>query len=132
MNISDEKLQEDIEKGLPEGHGADGNSYRIVFKALKKEPGFALSSSFADTVVHRIVDAKSQKAIRKDFIWMCVGFFILLLATGVSILITNFKFSPGAFTFLGNYGGLLLFGGAFITFLLWLERQILPKKPSQV
>lgn len=121
----DELLQNKIEAGQRE-HSVDGKAYQIVFNALRSESFDSLSPSFINSVVHRITQAKAQQAMRRDYIWLAIGLLGFIIATVVSVIITGFNFNAGAFRFLTNYGGVLIFGGAIILMLLWIEKRILP------
>lgn len=114
MKSQDEIIQELVEQGNHDGKDAESMAYQIVFNALRKEPTFSLSARFADSVVQQFGQLKEVKATRRDFIWLGTGLFVFLVATIITIELTNFKFGYGAFSFLGDYRGLLLFGAILI------------------
>ena len=125
MKTADEILQEQIEAGHIE-HGSDGKAYQIVFSALNSETSDALPPSFINSVVDRIVHANAQKAMRRDYIWLAIGLLGFIIAAIISVVITGFNFNVGAFKFVANYGGLIIFGAVIILLLLWIEKRILP------
>lgn len=130
MKSQDEIIQESIEQGNHEVKDTDSMAYRIVFNSLKKEPAFSASDGFIDRVVYKIIRRKEARATRRDYIWLAIGLFVFLIATFVTISVTHFKFSYGAFKFLSNYGGLLLFGGALVIGLQWIEKRFLSNKTT--
>ncbi len=127
MDHEDDKLQESIERNLNKDSGIESLAYRKVFDALNKEPDVKLSPLFSDKIINQILEAKSRHAYRLDLIWLSLGLAIFIATSIVIVIITGFKFDSGAFTFLSNYGSLLLFGFGFVLFLLWVEKQILPR-----
>jgi len=124
----EEILQAQIERGEPHPYNDDSRAYGILFSVLKKQPELTVPSSFAQSVVNRLAQIKERRATRKDHVWMAIGLFSFLIASVISAIITEFRFTVGIFWFLANYGGLVIFGGAFVAFLLWIEKQILPPK----
>jgi len=129
---NDNQLQEQVEQGSHRGLDIDGKVYEVVFRVLKKEPEFVSIPSFTNKIIARIHEAKARKALRKDFLWLGLGLFSFVVATLFVMVQTNFKISPGAFTFISSYSTLLWFGLLLIAGLLWIERQILPKNQKQV
>ena len=68
MNRYEEELQRNLEAGKnPERDELDVKAYQSVFNALKKEPEFTLSSSFADTVVGMAVKKQQSKNTFREY-----------------------------------------------------------------
>ena len=128
MKEQDETTQELIEKGVYTEGDIGHRAYRVVFNGVKKTPNFSLPSNFAENVIQRISQLREDRAIRKDFFWLALGLLVFLIATIITIGLSNFKFDTGAFGFIKNYGGLLLFGGLLILGLQWLDKKILSNK----
>jgi hypothetical protein len=125
MSIRDEELQNEIEKAGSAGDGLDAQSYKRVFNALKKEPEFQLSGNFADKVIARIEVKKESSG---DFFWIASGIVAFVVTAIVSVVLTDFKFTFGAFKFITGYPGLIVFGIAFILGLHWLDKKLV--RPS--
>ncbi len=125
MNIGDEELQNQIEKTGLAGDELDAQSYKRVFNALKKEPEFQLPGNFADKVIARI-EIKTESS--GDFFWIAFGILAFVVAAIVSVVLTDFKFTFGAFKFITGYPGLIVFGIVFILGLQWLDRKLV--RPS--
>src|SRR5690348_8717412 len=103
--MNDEELQRAVESGsTPDAEGA--SAYRVVFNALRKEPGYVLPGAFADRVMRRIRKTESSSA---DVFWLIAGVTGCLVTMVVAISLTGFKFSFGALRFLSNYRGLVVF-----------------------
>lgn len=126
--MTDEELQIRMEKGLP-GESLDERSYRKVFEALKKEPGYELSPSFARQVVGRI-EAASQKASSRDIFWLSAGLVSFVIATAVAVYLTGFNLSFGVLKFISGYPGLFVFGLIFILALQWVDKKLIHKTSS--
>lgn len=122
--MTEEQLQRNIEEGLPTKSDADALAYRKVFDALRKEPTYALPPGFARGVVERLLQLRARKEQKRDNLWLFLGVFFITIAMVVAIAVTDFNPNLGAFTFLNSYGGLLLFGVAFVLFLNWVEKRI--------
>jgi len=130
MKTPDEKLQESIEQGMYESSDIDSQAYHIVFGAAKKEPNVHLSPQFSDNIIKRILIAEEKRASRKDLIWLGLGVFVLIITAIATIVLTGFRPDFGAFKFVGNYGGLLLFVVLLIGLFHWVERKVLPHHNS--
>ena len=126
--FSDER---EIQKAIEHGHlemGEDAEAYRKVFDILKKEPGFQLPSSFADSVMKRIeMPAKPSY----EWAWIAAGIFFLIgsaiitfLWVGATITLPNVSFTLDltAYPFLTNHLWLFLFGAGFIGLLHWIDK----------
>lgn len=124
MKNSDEIIQKQIEGGnLPEG--LEGESYKVVFNALKKNPEFKLPSNFA----HRV--AAIAKAPAKAFNWdkffLISGCISFLIALTYAILSLHATFSVGVFSFISGYPGLIVFAIIFVILLNWIDKKWISK-----
>ena len=129
MNIHDEEMQKNLESGQPAaGDEVDVKAYRHVFDALRKEPEFVLPHAFANRVVRALVQQQTQKTTVREYVWFGVGILLLLIACITAIVLTDFKFSFGAFSALKSYKGLFLFAAVFITLLHLLDKRVLRHK----
>lgn len=122
MKLTDEELQNQVEKGQATD-GADTSAYQRIFSALRKEPAFVLPSSFSDDIIKRIEIAKPQAS--KDNLWLGVGFFGFVLAAIITIVLTGFNPSAGAFKFLSGNSGLFAFGIMFILLLHYFDKKFI-------
>ena len=122
MTTKDEELQNQIERADSSVDGIDAYAYKKVFDALKQEPDFHLPTNFADKVVQKI---EAKKESSSDFLWFGIGIFMFAVAAIVSIVLTDFKVSFGAFKFISGYPGLFIFGLGFILFIQWLDKKLL-------
>lgn len=122
--MTDEELQNSIERGLA-GQGPDGEAYRRVFDALKKEPSFKLSSDFASKVIQN----RPQRTTTSELTWLYVGLFSFVIVAGIAIFLTGFKLDPGVLNFISGYRGLIAFGALFILTLQWIDKRFV-KKPT--
>jgi hypothetical protein len=122
MNVDDEQLQSDAEKGLPTDE-MDSKAYRLVFAALRKEPEYRMSSSFADRVVSKIQE--KQKGSSSEFFWFGLGIVLLLIAFVVAIAMTGFKIDLGFLSGMSSYYRLFIFGAVFAGFLSWIDRRFI-------
>jgi len=127
MKTPDEKLQESIEQGRFDSSDLDSHAYQIVFEAIKKEPNTHLSPQFSDKILSRIIKTEEKRAFQKDLMWLGIGVLVLIVTAIITIVLTGFKLNAGAFKFVGNYGGLLVFAVLLIGFYQWVERKILPR-----
>jgi len=122
MKLTDEELQNQIEKGQMVD-GAEASAYQRVFSALKKEPAFVLPANFSDDVIKRIEIVRPQAS--KDNLWFGLGIFGFFLAAVISIVLTGFNPSVGAFKFLSGYPGLFVFGIMFILMLHFFDKKFI-------
>lgn len=130
MNLYEEELQNNIERGLPAGDELDSKAYREVFRALEKDPGHALQSRFAENVVARIV-ARQKKEQSRDYLLFFSGLFVLLVAAVATIIVTGFRLDFGFLRSMADYKGLAVFGVLFIGFLNWLDKRLIREKLMQ-
>jgi len=120
----EEELQNQIEEGIRTHDSVDALAYQRVFNSLKKEPDFHVSLPFAD----RIITLIEKREERKDFWWIAAGIFLTVIALIVALALTKVKWNTGAFTFVSEYYGLLLFGVAFILLLQWIDKKVVRKQ----
>ena len=127
MSEADKKLQEKIEAGFS-GLGSDDEKvYQQIFSALEKEPSFTLPASFAEGVVHKI-QREQARAAKREYLWLCAGIILLIIAMVVAIVFTGFKISAGFLSGISAYKGLFVFGSVFILVLHWLDRKFIRAK----
>lgn len=130
MNMREEELQKSIEKGqIPDGDGLDVRAYRQVFRALEKDPDFALPERFAEGVIDRLA-ARRRSRDARDHFWFGAGIFFIALAFQVTVLFTGvrlpaFRLDLGFLNAMADYKGLALFGVLFILLLHWLDRKLI-------
>lgn len=130
MNEADKNLQQAIEDGHKPA-GVDAHAFQIVFSALKKEPVYRLPSTFAHRMVDKLTQLKNKKEARRDSFLFGLGIFIMMLTLIVAIVLTDFQFDLGVFTFLAGYKVLVIFGAIFLLFLNWLDARLVKKnRPS--
>lgn len=122
MKLTDEELQNRIEKGLA-AEDADASIYQRVFSVLKKEPAFVLPTNFSDDVIIRIAIARPEAS--KDNLLLGLGIFGFVLAAIITIVLTGFNPSVGAFKFLSGYSGLFVFGIMFILLLHYFDKKFI-------
>ncbi|MEO7987899.1 MAG: hypothetical protein ABI663_00055 [Chryseolinea sp.] len=126
MNHYEEELQRNLEEGKnPEGDELDVKAYQTVFNALKHEPEFTLSSSFADKVVGMAMKKQNSKSTFKEYFWFGLGIFVMMIASVVAIFMTDFKFDMGFLNGLRSFKGLIIFGIFFIGLLHWLDKKLI-------
>jgi hypothetical protein len=130
MNRYEEELQKNIESGqTPSGDELDIKAYQQVFHSLKKEPGIKLPNDFSERVIAR-VQRKQKRAASRDLFWFGGGIFLLLIAFGVAIALTGFKFQLGFLEDNSAYTGIFVFGAAFIGLLSWLEKRLVSQQKT--
>jgi hypothetical protein len=120
MKRSEEELQNQIEKGLV-NESEDARAYHRVFNALKNEPDFHVSLTFADHLV-MLIDKKEEK---RDYWWMATGIFLIVIALIVTLALTKTQWTTGVFTFVSGYPGLVAFGFIFILLLQWVDKKVI-------
>jgi FtsH-binding integral membrane protein len=123
MNLPDEELQSNLEKGQPADDSIDSRAYQKIFDTLKKEP-YTLPYSFADNVLYRM---ESKKNLSKDYFWFGIGLLAFAVAAVIAAVLANFRLDLGAFKFIRGYRGLFLFAVAFIALLHYIDKRFLPK-----
>lgn len=126
MNRYEEELQKNLEAGKhPEGDELDVKAYQSVFNALKQEPEFSLSSSFADKVVGIMVKKQQSKTTFREYFWFGFGIFLMLIAFVVTLAMTDFKLDMGFLKGLNSFKGVIIFGIFFIGLLHWLDKKLI-------
>jgi hypothetical protein len=79
MMDRDEEIQGALEQGAAHAAGdADEAAYRVVFAALREDPGFALPADFADAMAARLMPAPVRASPFETYVLP-----FLLLAAGV-------------------------------------------------
>lgn len=128
MNTYEEEFQKDVEAGrIPPSEGIDARAYHTVFRALQREPDFALPPGFAARVASRI-SAQKEKGTSTDYFWFGAGIFVLTIAFVGTILYTGFSLDFGFLKGMSDYKGLVVFGIAFIIFLNFLDKKLVKEK----
>lgn len=122
MKLTDEELQSQIEKGHAV-EGTDASSYKRVFSALMKEPSFVLPTNFSGDVIKRMAIARPEAS--KDNLLLGLGIFGFVLAAIITIVLTGFNPSAGAFKFLSGYSGLFIFGIMFVLILQYFDKKFI-------
>lgn len=131
MNQYEEDLQNNIESGAPADRSADAEAYRQVFSAVSREIPFALSASFTDNLVERIMLESQEREAARDRVWLILGCVLFLCGFVASLLLVDFKPGVGVFTFLKGYPGLVLFATLFIGLLHFLDRKFIRAATQQ-
>jgi hypothetical protein len=129
-NEYEEELQSRIEGGaMPDGR--DARAYRHVFHVLAKEPGYQLPADFAEKIAGRI-SAREERRFSVEYIWFALGILSLAAAFVSTLLLTGFRLDFGFLNRMGDYKGLVVFGGGFILFLNWLDKKLVAnRQPHQ-
>jgi len=123
MNMTDEELQNSVEKGA-NSESRDAVAYQRVFRALQQEPDFRLPATFASAVMNQLQTAQARSS---DHFWLYAGIAACLVTMVIAVVMTGFKFSFGVFQFFDGYSGLIVFALAFIIGLHWLDRRFVRK-----
>jgi hypothetical protein len=127
MTSYDEDLQQEFENGgRPRSEGLDARAYEEVFRALGKDPGYQVSSTFAEKVVSRVI-ARQQAKESKDYFWFAAGLVFLLLSAVATIMLTGFRLDFGFLSVMSDYKGLAGFGILFVLLLHWLDKRVVRK-----
>ncbi len=132
MSAHDEELQKAAEEGRSfDADNMDEKAYREVFRVLKKDPGYELSTHFAERVVASIATKQSSRNYR-DYIWFAAGVLVLLAAfvgtmlyAGLTFNLKGLGFDLGFLSGMSDYKGLAIFGAIFVALLNWLDKRIL-------
>lgn len=103
-----------------------------MFSALSKEPGYALSTSFADRIVQKVSEQKSESSW--DFFWFGFGIFCLVagLVASVVISIAYFGFKPdlGFLKSMTDYKGILALAIILIGIFNYVEKRVISNQKS--
>jgi hypothetical protein len=97
-----------------------------IESALKKEVNFRLPENFSDKIVNRIME-RAQRESRWELAGIITAAILIIAAFVVTLYYTDFKFSFGALTFLGEHVGLIAFGIVFIALLHFFDKKIVRK-----
>lgn len=128
MKSYEEEFQKDVEAGrIAPSEGIDAKAYHTVFRALEKEPDYALPPEFAARVAARVA-AQKAKGTSTDYFWFGAGLFVLTVAFIGTILYTGFRLDFGFLKGMSDYKGLAVFGIAFIIFLNFLDKKLVREK----
>ena len=131
MNQFEEELQKNIEKGeVPTGEDLDVRAYQEVFRALKKDPGYQLSSGFAERVVSKL-NERQNRFLSSDYFWFLSGLLFVLITSIITLMFTNFRLDLGFLSVMSDYTGLVVFGAIFIVFLNWLDKRLIRRLTQQ-
>lgn len=131
MNRQDEELQRLAEAGKLRGDDPHSKAYLKIFDALSQEPSFTLPGSFAHKVTQKISTLEAARESKRDIFWLIAGVVVFGIAGIVCVVLTGFRFDSGAFTFLQNYGGLIIFGILLAIVFQFVEKKLLPNTRKQ-
>lgn len=120
MKLTDEQLQEAIERGAAETGSDDDRAYRQVFAALERPSRLSLPPGFEDAVIRKITKHESRRATM-GYVWYAISVVMLVTAALIAIGITGLGFLKHILP----YAGIFIFGGLFILFLHILDRRLL-------
>lgn len=120
---NEDELQRSVEQG-DVASDMDSKAYEIVFQALKKEPETKLSPNFSDRIVE-IAARRSSGSASKEFIWLGLGVFLLIVAMIVVMTKITMPKDFGFLSSMSSYAGLFVFGLIFIAFLNYLDRRFI-------
>jgi hypothetical protein len=126
MKPSDELIQKQTEAGTPPST-TEGEAYRLVFDALRKEPGFHLPSNFASKVAAK---AMAENKYNWDKFFLISGCVATAAAFVYALISIQASFSVGIFQFVSSYYGLAVFGVAFVLLLQWIDRRLVRRVHS--
>jgi|GEM_PF-1367785 len=129
MKLTEEQLQEAIERNTAETGGDDERAYQQVFAALRRPSGRSFSAGFEDAVMDKVQQQQVRRRSR-EYVWYIVGVVLMVIATVVAVLWTGFQLNFGFLYSISAYSGVFVFGGAFILFLHLLDRRLLHNKKS--
>lgn len=122
--MTDEELQSRIEMGDPMD-SREALAYKRIMHALQREPDFVLPATFANSVIGRLGTSSARSA--RDMFWLYAGVASCTITLVVAVLLTDFKFTFGAFRFISGYPGLITFAIGFILGLQWVDRKFVRK-----
>jgi hypothetical protein len=128
-NENEEELQSRIEGGAST-NGLDARAYRKVFHTLAKEPDYQLPADFAEKIAGRI-SIRQEKRFFDEYVWFALGILSLGAAFVSTVLLTGFRLDFGFLNRMGEYKGLVLFGGGFILFLNWLDKRLVANRQAR-
>lgn len=132
MDVNKEQeLQTKIEQGLT-AESADGKIYGHIFKALSREPDFALPATFVHQLMAKVEARRLRETLRDR--WLLFGGLVLFLI-GFIVVVASVQFKPGlgVYSFVQQYAGLCLFGILFFVLLHVIDkRYIKPKLKGSV
>lgn len=128
--MSDEEIQKLFDSNQqPEGDGGDVAAYQKVFRAISKEPSIKIGSTFAETVVKKIVAQKKREA-RRDFIWLSFGVVFLITGLIVTAVVAGLQLELGFLKDMSGYAGIFSFAIVVIFAFNAIERKLLSKNVS--
>lgn len=128
MNEFEKQLQEEVEKGIAPTN-SDALAYRVVFSALRKDRGPALTPFFADKVIQRALLKNPKKRYVTDYLWLAAGCFALIICMLITLSFTSIPTISELISPLREYVGLLATVGLMIAAFSILDRKIVPKPP---
>jgi hypothetical protein len=127
MNSNEEDLQKSIESGnSTNADELDVKAYEEVFARLRKKPVEYLSAGFADRVIVRIQE-KQRISTSRDFVWLAIGVFLLIISVIVATVLSGFHPSLGLLKGMSGYAGVFAFGVIFILLLNRIDKKFLSK-----
>ena len=122
----DEEIQHRLEHGQKyAGNDTDGfDAYQKVFNALGREPQVDLSpGSIADRVMARVA-AREAKSLRRDYIWLGLGIFVLAICTVVATIVVLSEATEVSGSMLARYFGMGVLVAALAVTIQYLDRKM--------
>ena len=124
MNKEDEHIQHAMESGSePVGDRLEIAAYHEVFNRLSNQPELKITSDLESIVLAKIIKRRQQQS-RRDYIWLGVGIFSLLITCVIALVFSNFKLSAAMFSNIPSITGLIMFGIVFVLVLNGLDKKI--------
>ena len=122
MNLSDKELNDFAEgrdqEGIPSG---EAKAYRLIIRALEKEPSYALPDDFADKTVS-LIAMKGKTSGSRDALWFILSIAGLAIGLALTLFLTKFKFDFNFLNVFSGYWGILFFGAALAVVIQVLDR----------
>lgn len=132
MNKEDEHIQHAMESGSePAGDRLEIAAYHEVFRRLANQPELKITSDLESIVLARIIKRRQQQS-RRDYIWLGIGIFSLLLACLIALVFSNFKLPSAMFSRIPSITGVIIFGIVFVLLLNGLDKKIHLKQVDDV
>jgi len=128
MEHFDEELQKAVESGqMPVGPEEDITAYQHVFRALAKDPGYALPPGFAEKVAASLPQ-KGQEHSKLVWIGYAAGLVFMTVAAIFTGLMTGLKLHLGFFKEISSYTGLVIVAAVLIAAVQWLDHKLVTER----
>lgn len=124
--MSEEELQEFIEKGIIPPHTEEGDevSYKAVFRSLESDHAPQLSRGFADRVI-KTIEAKQKQSSKLELFWMIGGIVSIVIASVGGLLWRGFEFAPTFLKELNNYKGIVIMMSVILILIQVLDKKFI-------